>query len=253
MNTDKEKYESIATKIAKLAKKKLDRILTGMGMNLYQWFQYMAEITIRMFDQQHQLTSEMSMIIQLFQMVPGWKNPTTFVDPKCKPEVEQAIYLLNAKGYQGLKPVMVTRGWLDGEWRQTENVMEIVEHIIEVCMPQSYKMLRARMVELGCNRVFECLLKLADEATDSNFDREIQTMFSDNDRDDFGHKPEQNRTRQRKHVTVDDMQGLLAFDECDARIAIHTQEELEAQEQRAREASQWLREHSDFRPHGGEW
>lgn len=248
-----EKYESIATKIAKLAKKKLDRILAGMGMNLYQWFQYMAEITIRMFDKQHQLTPEMSMMIQLFQMIPGWKNPTTFVDPKCKPEIEQAIYLLNAKGYKGLKAVMVMRDMFDGEWIMSENVIEITEHIIEVCMPQSYIMLRQKMTELGCSRVFECLLKLADEATDGNFDKEIQEMFSDNDRGDYGQKPHTVRTKQRKHVGVDDMQGLFAFDEIDSRMAIHTQEEMEERERSAREASEWLREHNDFDPIGGEW
>lgn len=244
---------SIATKIAKLAKKKLDRILAGLEMNLYQWFQYMAEITIRMFDKQHQLTPEMSMMIQLFQMIPGWKNPTTFVDKNCHPEVEQAIYLLNAKGYKGLKAVMVQRSMFDGEWVMTENVIDITEHIIEVCMPQSYIMLRRKMVELGCNRVFECLLRLADEATDGNFDKEIQEMFSDNDRGDFGQSPQKVRTRQRKSVSVEDMQGLFSLNEMDGRMAVHTQEELEERERSAREASEWLRENNDFQPIGGEW
>jgi hypothetical protein len=248
-----EKYESIATKISAEQKKKLDSVLGKLGMNYYQWFQWMAEITIRIFDDRHQLTPEMSKMIQLYQMIPGWKDPTTFLDPNCEPQVEQAVYLMNTKGKQGLKAVLVKRGWIDGEWSMTENVIEIVEHIIEVCLPQSYKMLRRRMTELGCNRVFECLLKLADEATDSNFDNEIQELFSDNDRGDFGQKPQSVRTKQRKRVGVEDMQGLFALDEHDARMAIHTQEELEQQEQSAREASQWLRDHNDFLPHGGEW
>ena len=248
-----EKYESIATKISAEQKERLDKILDAKGMNYYQWFQLMAEITIRMSDDRHNLSPAMSKMIQMFQMIPGWKDPTTLLDPNASPEIESAIYLVNTKGKKGLKALMTQRGMIDGQWTETENVMEIVEHVIEATLPQSYKWLQQRMVSLGCARVFECLLQLADEASASTFEQEISEMFSDNDRGDFGQKPQTVRTKQRKRVGVEDMQGLLAFDELDARMAIHTQEEMEERERQAREASQYLREHSDFEPHGGEW
>lgn len=249
----KDKYESIATKIAAERKGELERALEKKGINLYQWFQLMAEITIRMFDDRHQLSSEMAQMIQLFQMVPGWKEPTTFLDPNQRPEVESAIYLLNTKGKSGLKLIMTQRGWFDGEWTVTENVMDIVEHVIEAALPQSYFWLRQQMVKLGCSRVFECLLKLADEASTGSYESDIAELFSDNDRSAAGRKPHEVPRKQRQKKTVEDMQGLFAFDDMDARMAVHTQEELEEQESSAREASNWLRENNDFRPIGGEW
>lgn len=252
-NMSEEKYESIATKIAAEHKQRLDDILEAKGINYYQWFQMMAEITIRMNDDRHNLSPAMSKMIQLFQMIPGWKAPTTFLDPKQKPEVESAIYLVNTKGKNGLKVLMTQRGWFDGEWAETENVMDIVEHLLEASLPQSYKWLRQRMVAMGCARVFECILLLADEASSGTLESDIAEIFNDNDRGDFGQKPDMARTRQRKRVTVDDMQGLLAFDEHDAERERQRQEEYERQLQASEEASQWLREHSDFNPHGGEW
>lgn len=253
MNKQPDKFESIATKIAAERKGELEKALDKKGINLYQWFQMMAEITIRMFDDRHRLSSEMSQMIQLFQMIPGWKEPTSFLNPNDEPEVESAIYLMNTKGKSGLKAVMTQRGWIDGEWMVTENVMDIVEHVIEAALPQSYFWLRQRMAELGCTRVFECLLKLADEASTGTYESDIAEIFGDNDRSEYGEKPHEVPKKQRKKKGVEDMQGLFAFDDMDARMAIHTQEELEEQERSAREASQWLAENNDFRPIGGEW
>ena len=250
---DNEKYESIATKIAAEHKQRLNEILEAKGINYYQWFQMMAEITIRMNDDRHNLSPAMSKMIQLFQMIPGWKAPTTFLDPKQKPEVESAIYLVNTKGKNGLKVLMTQRGWFDGEWAETENVMDIVEHLLEAALPQSYKWLRQRMVDMGCTRVFECLLQLADEASSGTLEADIAEIFSDNERGENARKKHEIPRKQRKSVTVENMPGLLAFDEIDARMAIHTQEELEEQERQARETSDWLREHNEFDPIGGEW
>lgn len=255
MAEEKDKYESIATKIAAEHKERLDKILESKGMNYYQWFQLMAEITIRMSDDRHNLSPAMSKMIQMFQMIPGWKDPTTLLDPNARPEIQSAIYMMNTKGKKGLKVVMVERDWFDGLWHETdtENVMDIVERVIEATLPQSYKWLRQRMTDLDCTRVFECLLRLADEASSGTFEQEINEMFGDNDRGDFGQKPTTNKTKRRKYVGVEDMQGLLQFDEMDSRMAIHTQEEMEERERSAREASEWLREHNDFDPIGGEW
>ena len=246
-----ERHETIATKISIRAKKQLDRCLAKMKLNYYQWFKWMAEVTVRLFDDRHRLTPQMSKMIQLYQMIPGWNDPTSFIDPNDEPEIEEAIYIMNTKGKHGLKVVKVSRGLMDGEWHMTENVMEIAERCIEATMPQSYTMLRQAMVDLHCSRVFEVLLKLADDATNASYDQEIAEMFSDDERTEWGEQRQHVRTKQRKHVGVEDMQGL--FDEATIERERQRREEYERQLQASEEASRWLREHSDFDPHGGEW
>ena len=218
-----DKFGSIATKVSAESKQQLERILEQMGMNYYQWFQLMAEVTIRIADDRHNLSEQMAKMIQMFQLVPGWKDPVSFCDPNAPAELEAAVYMVKQQGHKGLKPVMVERGWFDGIWKQTENVQDIVEYIINQCMPTSYKWLRQHMAELECNRVFECLMLMADAATIHHMDEEIAQMFSDNSRHDYGGVIEWgNRTKQRKHRTPDSLanaQQRIVFDDFDRETA----------------------------------
>ena len=218
-----DKFGSIATKVSAESKQQLERILEQMGMNYYQWFQLMAEVTIRIADDRHNLSEQMAKMIQMFQLVPGWKDPVSFCDPNAPAELEAAVYMVKQQGHKGLKPVMVERGWFDGIWKQTENVQDIVEYIINQCMPTSYKWLRQHMAELECNRVFECLMLMADAATIHHMDEEIAQMFSDNSRHDYGGVIEWgNRTKQRKHRTPDSLanaQQRIMFDDFDRETA----------------------------------
>ena len=203
-NNFDDKFGSIATKVSAESKKQLNVILANMGMNYYEWFQLMAEVTIRIADDRHNLSEQMAKMIQMFQIVPGWKDPATFCDPNSPTELQAAVYLVKQEGKKGLKPVLVERDWFDGLWKQTENVQDIVEYIIEQCMPTSYKWLRQHMVELDCNRVFECLMTMADAATVSKIDDEIASMFGDNSRHDWGKVIEYgHKMKGHHHKTVD--------------------------------------------------
>lgn len=200
------KYETIATKIGHEQKKQLDLILKRLGMNYYGWFQLMAEVTIRIADDRHNLSEMISKMIQMFQLVPGWKDPVTFCDPKAKSDIHSALYFVSQEGKQGLKPILTQRDWFAGMWTQTENVQDITEYVIEQCMPTSYKWLRQRMVELDCNRVFECLLRMADDATAERMNSEIAAMFGDNHRHDWGRDIEYGKRYKRvKRRTPDSL------------------------------------------------
>lgn len=211
-----EKFGSIATKVSAESKRQLDVILDKMGMNYYQWFQLMAEVTIRIADDRHNLSEQMAKMIQMFQLVPGWKDPATFCDPNASAELRAAVYMIQQQGKKGLKPILCERGWFDGIWRQTENVKDIVEYVISECMPTSYKWLRQHMVELECSSVFECLMTMADAATVVKLDEEIAQMFGDNNRHDYGKPVEYGkRTRRVKHRTPDSLansQQSIDFD-----------------------------------------
>lgn len=228
-----DKFGSIATKVSAATKQQLERILEQMGMNYYQWFQLMAEVTIRIADDRHNLSEQMAKMIQMFQLVPGWKDPVTFCDPNAPAEIQTAIYIVKQQGHKGLKPVKLERGWFDGIWKQTENVQDIVEYIINVCMPTSYKWLRQHMVDLDCTRVFECLMLMADAATINRMDEEIAQMFRDNQRHDYGGVIEYgNRTKQRKHRTPDSLansQMKIQFDDFDREAADYEVGETEGE------------------------
>ena len=99
------KFVSIATKVSKEQMHKLEVVLKRLGTNIYDWFQRMAEVTIRMADDRHNLSEKMSKIIQMFELVPGWKDPVTFFDPNAECEVDGAVYFVKQKGKKGLKVV----------------------------------------------------------------------------------------------------------------------------------------------------
>ena len=233
-----EKFGSIATKVSAQSKKQLERILEHMGMNYYQWFQLMAEVTIRIADDRHNLSEQMAKMIQMFQMVPGWKDPCTFCDPNAPSELQAAVYMVKQDGKQGLKPVMVERGWFNGIWNETENVKDIVEYIIQQCMPQSYKWLRQHMVELECSSVFECLMLMADAATVTKLDEEIAQMFGDNNRHDYGKAVEYGqRTKRKHHKTPDTFERRIAFNEDDASTLDFPQSAEEARQRELQDKS----------------
>ena len=218
-NNFDEKFGSIATKVSAESKRQLKAILERMGMNYYEWFQLMAEVTIRIADDRHNLSEQMSKMIQMFQLVPGWKNPATFCDPDAPSEIRAAVYMVQQQGKKGLKPVLAERGWFDGIWSQTENVQYIVEYIIEQCMPTSYKWLRQHMADLECNRVFECLMLMADAAVIDRMNDEIDQMFGDNQRSDYGRAIQYGgRTKGYKHRSPDSLansQQRIQFDDID--------------------------------------
>lgn len=238
------KYENISTKVSAESKRQLDRILERMGMNYYQWFQLMAEVTIRISDDRHNLSEQMAKMIQMFQLVPGWKDPCTFCDPTSPAEIRAAVYLIQQENRKGLKPVLVERGWFDGIWKQTENVQDIIEFMLNQCMPTSYKWLRQHMTELGCNRFFEYLLRMADDAIHAKFDDEIAQMFGDNQRHDFGQEIVYgNKYVRKQHRTPDSLansQQYIIFDDDDRELADY-------------EAKEWEGEHrqTDFEPPAG--
>ena len=141
------------------------------------------------------------------------------------------MYFVKQKGKKGLKVVMERREWFDGEWKETENVMDILESLIEICMPKSYKWLRQRLVDYDCNRVFELILRIADDAKAEFLEAEINNMFADNNRHDWGKEIEYGeRTKRVKARKVEEyiQQGVLNFDANEER------------QEHSAEASAWI-------------
>ena len=211
-----EKFENVSTKVAAEVKQQLDRILDGMGLNEYQWLQLMIEVTIRMMDDRHNLSAAMAKMIQMFKMVPGFKDAASLVDANAEGQIDGAIYFINVKGKKGYKPVMVERTWFDGQWNETHNVRDIVECVIERCATESYMKLRDHMQELDCESVFECLMTMCDAYSLVRLDQEIPAMFADQRTDTGKAYAYGQRTKRRKHFTPDTMPTQrMVFDDID--------------------------------------
>lgn len=208
MENNKERFEVVNTKVAAEVKAQLDRILEDMGLNEYQWLQLMIEVTIRMMDDRHNLSEAMAKMIQMFRMVPGFKDAASLVDANAEGQIEGAIYFVNVKGKKGYKTVMVERTWFDGEWNETHNVRQIVECVIERCAPDSYMKLRQYMKKLDCESVFECLMTMVDAYSLVRLDQEIPAMFADHRTDDGKAYAYGQRTKRKKHFSPDSMPSL---------------------------------------------
>ena len=200
-----EKFENVSTKVAAEVKEQLNRILTSMGLNEYQWLQLMIEVTIRMMDDSHNLSAAMAKMIQMFKMVPGFKDAASLVDANAEGQIDSAIYFVNVKGKKGYKPVMVERTWFDGQWNETHNVRDIVECVIQRCAPDSYMKLREHMQELECESVFECLMTMVDAYSLTRLDEEIPAMFNDMRAENGKALNYGARTKRKKRYTPDTM------------------------------------------------
>jgi hypothetical protein len=77
--------------VATEVKEQLNRILKSMGLNEYQWLQLMIEVTIRMMDDRHNLSAAMAKMIQMFSMVPGFKDAASLVDANAEGKIDAAI------------------------------------------------------------------------------------------------------------------------------------------------------------------
>ncbi len=81
------------------------------------------------------------------------------------------------------------------------------------------KLFRARII-LGCERVSEVINMLSDAEVIMRLNGELRTEFEDAGRTESGKAIEYgNRTRRKKHLTPDDIQTHIVFDDDDREIA----------------------------------
>ena len=161
------------------------------GLSVNELINIIAEVLLRYLSPDHQLTSDIERAMSLFEHMAGWKDQVLMSSDK-EFEVARAIYALTAKGKKGVVPVMVDRPFM-GEWTQTENITAIYEACIEMISPEFYRRMRRCAVADGCNNLYEWLGKMMDERTSEADFNEMRQQFADNDRSEFGVKPDMNR------------------------------------------------------------
>ena len=222
-----EKYKNVSSKLSKYSIERLTRIAQKKNMSIYQLIQMVCDTIIRYMDDRHNLSEEIERAMAVFEHMTGWADALNLADPTVNKEVAQAVYIFqDADGEKkGFRATMVNKPFFD-KWTQTENVMDIFERIFNICMPELYlKLFRARII-LGCERVSEVINMLADAEVIMHLNGELRQEFEDAGRTESGKAVEYGqRTKRKKHLTPDDIQTHIVFDDYDREAA-----DMEAQD-----------------------
>lgn len=212
---------TLATKVSRTAAEQLARIAKKKGMTIYELIQMVCDTLIRYMDDRHNLSEEMERAMSIFEHMVGWADALNIADPTVRKEVAQAVYIFqDADGEKkGFRAKMVDKPFC-GMWTETSNVMDIFERIFNICMPELYmKLFRARII-LGCERVSEVINMLADAEVIMRLNGELRTEFEDAGRTESGKAVEYGqRTKRKKHLTPDDIQTHIVFDDYDRETA----------------------------------
>ena len=254
---NKEKFKVIATKVSTFVKERIGRICKKRGLNEYDMLQMMCDCIVRYMDDRHNLTPEMERVMSIFEHLEGWKNAFNLADHTAEADICEAFYVMSAKGRKGFRVIHVQRPWWDGvkEWKQTENIQEMMERFFEVMMPERYKRLRSLAVEKGMESQLDLLDYLIDSHLDDEENGQYRREFEDAARAENGRELVYGeRTKRVKHQSVDmyECQTTIQFGEEDRILA---DEELKESMKHDPDAERkWLEEHSDGeRPFDMEW
>lgn len=229
---DKKKgFVPVATKVSREAARVLNLIAKKKGMEVYELMQLVCSFLVRYTSDQHNMSEEMNRLMILFHSEVGWKDAFNLCNPTAETEVAEEILILQQKGKKGFGAVKIMKPYM-GTWLQTENALDIVERVIEVCIPSAYKSLRELATTKGCDRVGEALVSLADaqnvEYLNEQTRREMEgAVMADNNKAlNYGAK-----TKQLHHRTPDSvaLQQPIIFDDNDRTIADYESQDWEGE------------------------
>ena len=215
---DKEKYVVIATKTSPDFAALFNSICDKKGIKPYLAMQMMVDTFVRYTDDRHNLSPEMERLMSLFEHMTGWKDSFNLADAKAERQIDEAIYMLTAKGKHGSRAVMVQRPIM-GEAQETHNVQQILERVIEVLMPERYRRLRALAIDMDCSSILELIDVMIDAHTIEQITQEFRKDFEDCNRHEYGRTVEYGQRTKRKHhkgVDIYDRQQPIRFTAEDA-------------------------------------
>lgn len=215
---DKEKYVVIATKTSPDFAALFNSICDKKGIKPYLAMQMMVDTFVRYTDDRHNLSPEMERMMTVFEHMTGWKDSFNLADAKAERKVEEAVYMMTAKGKHGSRAVMVQRPIM-GKPQETHNVQTILERVIEVLMPERYRRLRALAIDMECNSILELIDVMIDAHTVEQVTREYRRDFEDCNRHEYGRPVEYGQRTKRKHrkgVDIYDRQQPIRFTAEDA-------------------------------------
>lgn len=213
----------VQTKVTPWAKARLKSIERFKGLNDYALLQMMCETIILYMDQRHNLSEGMEKAMSIFEHLDGWNEALSLVDPNTDRHIGEAIYFLyDTEGKKkGARAVHVTKPFF-GNWTEDANIQNIIERVLQLMVPERYKKMKQLAADLGCPTILALLDHFIDHFIKEEDLAELRRPFEDADRAS-NNRPLAygQRTRRKRHVTPDDMEGdqhIIRFGPEDADI-----------------------------------
>ena len=203
---DNDKYQVLNTKVSIETYKRIKKLERAGKLNVYQFGQMFWDTIVRFMDDRHNLTPEMERIMSVFEHTVGWKEAFNLADQNVEKVIAEAIYfIVDADGKKhGARAVHVSRPFF-GQWTQNYNITQIIERLLELCVPERYKRMGYTMGEMGCTSLLDFIDRLILlHANDSDIEA-IRKEFEDADRGDFGQKPHSGAPYRRHHAKTMDL------------------------------------------------
>lgn len=213
------KDNMIQTKVSDVAWAKLQGIEEKFGVSTFKLLQMLCDCIIRFMDDETNLSEDLTRIIRMFDDVKGWGRAACLANEDDKWVIDEAVYIMRAKGKSGLRMCKVSRQkWINTEEGRkfegavTYNVQKIVERIIEVANPSLYRHLRDVAIEdFGTESIIDTLHKLVSLHKENPDEKELRQQFEDNDWERGAKVHDTLRTKRRHALSRDyyEKQGRL--------------------------------------------
>ena len=161
MKNNKERFESIATKIDPAMAEVLNACCDALQVDVYHLLQWFAYTIIRAAAPLHELDPRIQKLLTLMECDAGWQKAFNLANLD-NLKVAQVILILEQEGHKGFGAVMIDKPFMD-DALQTECIDTILERVCQVTMRGIYRRLRDIGGELGCNNLSDILLSMIDE------------------------------------------------------------------------------------------
>lgn len=166
------------------------------------------------------VSPDMQLLLDMLKIEEGWHKAFNFADVNAQKKIAQVVLILEQPGRKGFGMVMVSKPYIDKCW-QTYCVDDILEQVVAVAMKGLYQELRDIGNSLGTESLRETLFTLCDSYKLAKMDHDLQDELPKlGTYSDFGRAIEYgNRAKRKKHVSPDDIQTHIVFDDYDREIA----------------------------------
>lgn len=148
----------VATKIPQWMATKLNAVLEEKGTTLYDIMQLFLFSYFRHTVTPHEVTTEMSRLISVLGIDAGWQNAFRNANPD-NLSVAQLVMILEHPQRQGFEAVMIDKPFIN-QSRQTENVDDILERVVEVTQQGIYRQIRQYGASMGAQRFTDVITSM---------------------------------------------------------------------------------------------
>lgn len=184
------------------------------------------------------VSQDIQLLLDMLKVEEGWHKAFNFADVNSQKRIAQMVLILEQPGHNGFGMVKIDRPYIPGQKPyMTYCVDDILERITEVSMKGLYQRLRDIGNEIGTKSLRETLMKLIEDYRKHS----LSLQFEDEGPQlgkysDFGRAIEYGkRTKRKKHVSPDDIQQRIVFDDYDKEVADYEAKDWEGEHRQTEE------------------